>query len=162
MFGPVLWLAMSSFKTPRRPGRVPADACSRSRQIEVAVDGYDDPLPLYEVTMEDGTTKRTLAQVRRIGIVAQMVDPERRRRRAYRRCRSTTRARPYGNSAWHWENYTGSRCESRSTSCGYLLQLHLIVTVVATLITLLINSMAAYGLAIYEFKRAQRSMHGCS
>ena len=30
--------------------------------------------PLYRVTFEDGTT-RTLAELRRVGIVAQMVDP---------------------------------------------------------------------------------------
>ena len=42
---------------------------------QVTVEGYDKPLPLYTVTMDDGST-RTLAEVRRIGLVAQMIDPE--------------------------------------------------------------------------------------
>ncbi len=44
------------------------------KQETAVVEGYDEPLPLYDVTLEDGQTAR-LAQVRRIGLEAQLVDP---------------------------------------------------------------------------------------
>ena len=63
MFGPVLWLAVSSFKTPANlvefpPTFLPLDV--RMAQVQ----GYDKPLPLYRARLEDGTEK-VLAQVRR-------------------------------------------------------------------------------------------------
>ncbi len=66
MFGPVLWLVASSFKTPAGLLEFPPTFLPYS-QTEVLVDGYDDPLPLFDVTFEDGTVQR-LAQVRRVGI----------------------------------------------------------------------------------------------
>src|SRR5215212_3058356 len=73
MFGPVLWLVLSSFKTQASLLEFPPSLLPVS-QKEVTVPGYPQPLPLFTVTMEDGT-KRELAQVRRIGIQAQMIDP---------------------------------------------------------------------------------------
>ena len=74
MFGPALWLVASSFKTPAAARRVPADAPALCRRRPPSSNGDDKPLPLYRVTFEDGTT-RELAELRRVGIVAQMVDP---------------------------------------------------------------------------------------
>lgn len=144
MFGPVIWLVMSSFKTPAGLVEFPPTLLPLG-QIEVPVEGYDDPLPLFTVTMEDGTT-RELAQIRRIGIIAQMVDPNDpetvlkvpiKSREAIREMRVS------------WSNYTEPL--ERFNFLQYL-QNSVVVTVVATLVTLLINSMAAYGLAIYDFK----------
>ena len=73
MFGPVVWLLLSSFKTQAALVEFPPTLLPLG-QIEVPVEGYDKPLPLFNVTMEDGSV-RELAQVRRIGIIAQMVDP---------------------------------------------------------------------------------------
>ncbi|MGO7998287.1 hypothetical protein ACC734_38940, partial [Rhizobium ruizarguesonis] len=42
---------------------------------QAVVPGYDKTLPLYNVAMPDGST-RVLAEVRRIGIIGQMVDPK--------------------------------------------------------------------------------------
>ena len=72
MFGPVLWLLTSSFKTPSELVKFPPRFLPY-RQETVMVDGYEKPLPLYKVTI-DGETKQ-LAQVRRVGIQAQMIDP---------------------------------------------------------------------------------------
>src|SRR5439155_24546795 len=44
-------------------------------QKTVVVTGHEIPLPLYRVTLPDGTT-RELAEVRRIGIQATLVDPK--------------------------------------------------------------------------------------
>lgn len=38
------------------------------------MQGFEKPLPLYDVKMEDGSVRR-LAQVRRVGTQAQLVDP---------------------------------------------------------------------------------------
>ena len=143
MFGPVVWLALSSFKTPSGLLEFPPTLLPLG-QIEIEVEGYDKPLPLYDVTMDDGSV-RQLAQIRRVGIVAQMVDPDDPgtridvpidRREAVREFRVA------------WENYTAPL--QRFSFLTYLKN-SVVVTFVATLVTLLINSMAAYGLAIYEF-----------
>ncbi len=144
MFGPVVWLTLSSFKTASGLLEFPPTLLPLG-QIEIEVEGYDDPLPLYDVTMDDGSV-RQLAQIRRVGIVAQMVDPDAPderlnvpidRREAVREFRVA------------WENYTAPL--QRFSFLTYLKN-SVFVTVVATLVTLLINSMAAYGLAIYEFR----------
>ncbi len=68
MFGPVLWLGLSSFKTQTGLLEFPPSLLPMS-QKEVAVPGQAQKLPLFEVEMADGS-KRVLAQVRRIGIQA--------------------------------------------------------------------------------------------
>jgi len=140
----VLWLALSSFKTRAGLVEFPPTLLPLS-QIEATVEGYDDPLPLYEVTMEDGTV-RTLAQVRRIGIIAQMVDPD----APGETIRVPIDARePVREFSLAWDNYI-TPLQSRNFLRYFYNSTF--VTVVATVITLLINSMAAYGLAIYDFK----------
>jgi alpha-1,4-digalacturonate transport system permease protein len=73
MFGPALWLALSSFKTParlpsfRRPSCRYATAAGDGRGLRQAAEPVHANLP-------DGSTK-VMAEVRRIGFVAQMVDP---------------------------------------------------------------------------------------
>ena len=73
MFGPVMWLVLSSFKTSAEIVKFPPRLLPY-RQETVEVEGYDEPLPLYKVTLEDGSTAE-MAQVRRIGLEAQLVDP---------------------------------------------------------------------------------------
>ncbi len=142
MFGPVVWLALSSFKTPAGLLEFPPTLLPLG-QIEV--EGQDKPLPLYKVTMEDGST-RELAQIRRIGIIAQMVDPADPETSIKVPIASREPIREFRVA---WENYT--KPLERFNFLTYLNN-SVIVTVVATLITMLINSMAAFGLAIYEFK----------
>jgi len=144
MFGPVVWLVMSSFKTPAGLVEFPPTFLPLG-QIEVAVEGYDKPLLLFDVAMEDGTTKR-LAQVRRIGIVSQMVDPANPEERIDVAIDQRTEVREFRMAV---ENYLDPL--ERFNFLRFLWN-SVIVTVVATLVTLLINSMAAYGLSIYEFR----------
>ena len=144
MFGPVVWLVLSSFKTPAGLVEFPPTFLPLG-QIEVAVEGYDKPLPLFRATLEDGTTK-DLAQIRRIGIVSQMVDPEN-PADTYRI--SINDREPVREFRLALENYRDPL--ERFNFVGYLRN-SVIVTAAATLVTLLINSMAAYGLSIYEFR----------
>ncbi len=151
MFGPVLWLVLSSFKTQAGLLEFPPSLLPMS-QKEVSVPGYPQPLPLFTVTMEDGTT-RELAQVRRVGIQAQMVDPAR-SRASSSACPSTSGA-PVREFSLATENYTEPL--ARFAFPRFLAN-SVFVTMVATLITLLINSMAAYALSIYEFKGKNAAM----
>jgi alpha-1,4-digalacturonate transport system permease protein len=144
MFGPVVWLVLSSFKTPAALVEFPPTLLPLG-QIEVAVEGYDEPLPLYKVTMEDGSV-RELAQIRRIGIIAQMVDPQDPATKYKIPIENREAVREFRLA---WENY--QKPLEQFNFLSYLWN-SVVVTVVATLITLLINSMAAFGLSIYEFK----------
>ena len=73
MFGPVLWLVMASFKSYGDIQRFPPRFLPYHQEM-AEVEGYDEPLPLYNVTTEDGET-RQLVQIRRVGLEAQMIDP---------------------------------------------------------------------------------------
>ena len=73
MFGPVLWLGLSSFKTAAGLTEYPPTFLPLA-QLEVVVEGYKKPLLLYNVKMEDGSVMK-LAEIRRVGIISQMVDP---------------------------------------------------------------------------------------
>jgi alpha-1,4-digalacturonate transport system permease protein len=144
MFGPVLWLALSSFKTQAGLLEFPPSLLPMSQQ-EVAVQGHPQPLPLFEVTMPDGST-RVLAQVRRIGIQAQMVDPANPAETIRVPIDKRTPVRGFKLAT---ENYTEPL--ERFAFTRFLWN-SVFVTVVATIITLIINSMAAYALSIYEFR----------
>lgn len=144
MFGPALWLVASSFKTPAALAEFPPTILPYATQT-ATVEGFDKPLPLYEVTQPDGTT-RVLAEARRIGTTSQMVDP-------------TTPGepvkvniadrRPVREVSFAWSNYT-----EPFTHFDFLRYLwnSVFVTVMATLITLVVNSMAAFALSKYEFR----------
>ena len=144
MFGPVVWLVLSSFKTPAGLLEFPPTFLPLG-QIAVQVEGHDKPLPLYKVTLEDGTEKE-LAEIRRIGIVSQMVDPETPDQK-YRI--AIDQREPIREFRMAWENYADPL--QKFDFMRYLWN-SVIVTAAATLVTLLINSMAAYGLSVYEFK----------
>jgi len=144
MFGPVVWLVMSSFKPQSELLRFPPRFLPY-RQETTVVAGYDQPLQLFDVTLEDGTTRR-LAQVRRVGIEAQMVDPA--NPEEIIRVNIASRA-PVEEVYFGLENY-----QEGITSFNFWTYLRnsLIVTIAATLVTLLVNSMAAFALSKYQFR----------
>ena len=144
MFGPVLWLVMSSFKTQAGLLEFPPRFLPLSQQ-EIEVEGFEKPLPLFEVTNPDGST-RVLAQTRRVGIVSQMIDPEDPGERIEVNINDRV---PVRRLSFAWENYVTPL--QQFNFLRYLTN-SVVVTVVATLITLIINSMAAFGLAKYEFR----------
>ena len=144
MFGPVLWLVMSSFKTPAGLLEFPPSFLPYTQQL-VKVEGKDEPLTLFDVKMEDGSTRR-LAEVRRIGIESQMVDPAKPDEDISVPIDART---PVERLRFSWNNYTEPL--QRFNFLTYLKNT-VVVTVVATLITLLINSMAAFALSKYQFR----------
>ncbi|MBZ0279231.1 MAG: carbohydrate ABC transporter permease [Anaerolineae bacterium] len=144
MFGPVIWLVLSSFKPQQQLIRFPPTLLPY-KQETVVVPGYDQPLDLYTVTFEDGTTQR-LAQVRRIGIEAQMIDPDNPDEIIKVNINQRT---PIESINFNLDNYT--RGVETFDFFTYLKN-SLVVTVAATILTLLVNSMAAFGLSKYQFK----------
>jgi alpha-1,4-digalacturonate transport system permease protein len=144
MFGPVVWLVLCSFKTQAGLIEFPPSLLPYAQKT-VAVEGYREPLPLFQAKLADGTIK-PMAQVRRIGIVAQMVDPAKPGETVRVRIEDRT---PVREMSFAWENYVTPLEQFNFTR--YLWN-SVIVTAVATFITLIINSMAAYGLSKYEFR----------
>ncbi|HSH01066.1 MAG TPA: carbohydrate ABC transporter permease [Anaerolineae bacterium] len=144
MFGPVLWLVLSSFKSSREINTFPPRLLPYAQETAI-VDGYDDPLPLYQVTLEDGSV-RQLAQVRRIGLEAQLVDPA--TPDEIIRVNIDNRV-PIESVSFNLDNF---REGIQSFDFALYLRNSIIVTVVATILTLIVNSMAAFALSKYQFR----------
>ncbi|MEQ1949779.1 carbohydrate ABC transporter permease [Mesorhizobium sp. CN2-181] len=144
MFGPALWLALSSFKTPAALAAFPPSLLPYVTQ-QAVVEGYEKPLPLFTVTMDDGGTK-TLAEVRRIGTVAQMVDPA---VPAEIIKVPISQRKPLETIEFAISNYTEPFIHF--DFLRYLWN-SVFVTTMATLITLIVNSMAAFALSKYRFR----------
>ncbi len=144
MFGPAVWLVSSSFKTPAQLSEFPPTILPYVDQ-QASVEGYDKPLNLYTVRLPDGS-KKVLAEVRRIGIVAQMVDPKAPEEIVKVNIADREPVRKIGFAG---ENYVVPLEHN-----DFLLYLRnsVFVTAMATLITLLTNSMAAFALSKYKFR----------
>ncbi len=144
MFGPVVWVALSSFKTDRGLAEYPPTFLPLAAKT-VVVKGYDDPLPLYKITAGPYAGEE-LAEIRRIGIIAQMVDPAHPDEHLKVNIKNRVPERAF---ALQWTNYT--ELFSRFNFGRYLWN-SVFITVVATVITVLFNSMAAFALSKYRFR----------
>ena len=144
MFGPIIWLGLSSVKTLAGIQEYPPTILPLS-QIQVEVDGYEKPLSLYNVTLEDGSTTE-LAEIKRVGITSKMVDPKDTEKTYKIPIDKREKIREF---SVQWENYLDPL---RKYNFLLYFKNSIFVTVIATIITLIINSMAAYALSIYEFR----------
>jgi len=144
MFGPVVWGVISSFKTPAELEKYPPSFLPYASKT-VAVEGYDRPLSMYTVTLDDGSVAE-LAQVRRVGIEAQFIDPANPDKLIKIHVDQTE---PISSLALQWENYT---LPLERFEFFTFFKNSIVVTVLATLLTLLVNSMAAFALSKYDFK----------
>jgi len=147
MFGPIIWLVLSSFKTSAEISKFPPRLLPY-RQETVAVEGFEEPLPLYIVTFDDGSTQ-TLAQVRRVGLEAQLIDPANPDELIKV---NINQRQPVESVYFGLENYIEG---VESFDFGLYLWNSVVVTLVATLLTLLVNSMAAFALSKYKFRGRQ-------
>ncbi|MBN1681062.1 MAG: carbohydrate ABC transporter permease [Anaerolineae bacterium] len=151
MFGPVVWVAISSFKTQAQLIEFPPRFLPYAQEtIEIA--GYDEPLPLFLVTVNG--EERELAQVRRVGIEAQMIDPEIPLAKPGRPSQDEVikvnidDRKKVEKVKLALENYEDPLEKFKFAT---YLKNSVIVTTVATIITLIINSMAAFALSKYKF-----------
>jgi alpha-1,4-digalacturonate transport system permease protein len=145
MFGPVIWVFLSSFKPERALAEFPPSLLPYWQEM-VVVEGYENPLELYDVALEDGTVRR-LAQVARIGIQARMIDPDK-PDDGYITVPINQR-QPVRSVSFNLDNY--AEAVNRFPFLVYLRN-SVIVTFGSTVITLLVNSMAAFGLSKYRFR----------
>ena len=144
MFGPVVWLVLSSFKTAAALNEFPPRLLPYG-QKSVSIADRADPAPVFRVRLPDGTV-REMAELRRIGIEATMVDPA----RPDDPVRVNIRDRePVRELHVATENYT--RIFGQFDFARFLWN-SVFITAIATIITLLFNAMAAFALSKYRFR----------
>ena len=144
MFGPVLWLVMSSFKTESALNEFPPSFLPYG-QKSIAVPGEEKMKSVYRVKMPDGTTKE-LAELRRIGLMATLIDPARPDDLVRVNINDREPVREFKLATENYTNLGGK------ISFGTYLWNSVFITVIATILTLLFNSMAAFALSKYKFK----------
>ncbi|WP_265517255.1 carbohydrate ABC transporter permease [Nitratireductor luteus] len=144
MFGPVVWLVLSSFKTEADLQRFPPRLLPYAQET-VEVEGYDEPLALFDIVGGDHEGRK-LALIRRVGLVAQMIDPA----APDERLRvNVADWQPIERVSLAVENYT--LLFERFNFLRFLWN-STFITVMATAIMLLVNSMAAFALSKYKFR----------
>lgn len=145
MFGPALWLGASSLKTKTALQEFPPSFLPMG-QKEVRLADRTDPLPVYWVAQADGS-ERELALSRRIGLIGLFIDPRQPEAEPLRL--KIDDARPVREITFAWENYTEPLKRLRFDR---FLGNSVLVTLTATLLTLLVNSMCAFALSKYSFR----------
>ncbi|MAX72444.1 MAG: ABC transporter permease, partial [Nioella sp.] len=144
MFGPVVWLVLSSFKTPNELDRFPPRFLPYAQDV-AEVEGFEEPLLLFTVT-EGDLAGQVVAQTRRAAGRAEVVlpdDPENRIRMP------AANLVAIEGIAFATENYTS--LFERFNFLRFFWN-STFITVMATLIMLLVNSMAAFALSKYQFR----------
>jgi alpha-1,4-digalacturonate transport system permease protein len=143
MFGPILWVTLSSFKTEAALQEYPPTFLPLA-PMTATVEGYEEPLQLFRVTKGEHEGK-VLAQIRRIGIMSQMVDPANPATKIQVNINDRVPEREF---ALALENYTA--LFDRFNFALYFWN-SVFITVIATIITVIFNSMAAFALSKYRF-----------
>lgn len=140
---PVMWAVLSSMKTEAEITRYPPSLLPKA-SVQVNVPGYEKPLSLWQAQVEGKL--RELALVRRIGLSAQLVDPKDPEKLIKADSRKIEPALKLHVAT---ENYADPL-----TKFDFLTYLKntVFVTVMATLLTLIINSAAAFALSKYRFR----------
>ncbi|WP_395303055.1 carbohydrate ABC transporter permease [Pectobacterium zantedeschiae] len=141
---PVMWAAISSFKTPAEINRFPPSFLPQAADT-ITLPEYPKPLELWQVKQEDGEAK-TMALVRRIGLIAQLINPDAPNEVVRV---STKDLVPMKALHLETENYTTPITKFHFAT---YLKNTVFVTAMATLLTLLLSSMAAFALSKYEFR----------
>lgn len=146
IFGPIVWLGLSSFKTQAELLRYPPSLLPQQVEM-VAIPGQPQPLPLYTLTKPDGTTAQVGLR-RIVGKAAVVVDVATGEKMDVPREAITA----VSTVKWATENYTVPLTEQGGifNFPRYLFN-STFVTVVGTLITVAINAMAAFALSKYRF-----------
>jgi alpha-1,4-digalacturonate transport system permease protein len=144
MFGPVLWLVGSSFKTEAALNEFPPSLLPYG-QKSMVIPGEEKPKPVYRVKLPDGTFK-DLPELRRIGLTATHIDPA--KPDEFIRVNINDRE-PVREFRMATENYTDL---GGKLKFGTYLWNSVFITIVATILTLLFNSMAAFALSKYQFR----------
>lgn len=143
MLVPVVWLVLSSVKSQAALDQSPPTLLPYE-PTRVAVPGRPGDLPVMRVTAGPAAG-RELAELRRIGTQAQLVDPA--DPGTVVRVPLSDRT-PVLNLRPAWSNYTDVVSKF---DFGRYFYNSAFITTVATVITLLFNAMAAFALSKYQF-----------
>lgn len=146
MFGPMLWLVLSSFKSSAEIIKFPPRFLPY-QQVMVDVDGYTQPLPLFNVQVEG--TSLQLVQIDLDGATATMIDPANPSNPFFVRIEDRT---PVEVISFRFDNYVEG---VQSFNFPLYFFNSVIVTLAATLLTLFVNSLAAFALSKYQFRARQ-------
>ena len=144
MFAPVVWLLMSSFKSANELDRFPPRFLPYAQET-VEVAGIEDPLLAFTV-IDGDLAGEVVGQTRRAAGRAEVIlpsDPENRIRL------TVDQLEPIEAVAFATENYT--QLFERFNFLRFFWN-STFITITATLLMLLVNSMAAFALSKYEFK----------
>jgi alpha-1,4-digalacturonate transport system permease protein len=114
-------------------------------KVRAPVPGQNAPLPLFRITKGEHAGE-TLAELRRIGLQATMVDPAKPDTPIRVPVRDREKVMQIHAA---WENYGDLIARF---NFGRYLWNTVFITAVATILTLLVNSMAAFALSKYRFK----------
>ncbi len=144
MFLPVLWLFASSLKSENALNAFPPTFLPWE-PVQTAVPGHHATLPLMQVTAGKHAGQR-LAELRHIGLDAQMLNPAKPGPVIHVPVRDL---KPVLHLHASWSNFTD--LVRRFNFLGYFKN-SVLITTIATLITLLVNSMAAFALSKYRFR----------
>lgn len=144
MFAPVVWLLLSSFKSANELDRFPPRFLPYTQET-LDVAGFDDPLLAF--TVLDGELEgQVVGQTRRAAGRAEVVSPS----NPNERMRLTVdQLAPIERVAFATENYT--QLFERFNFLRFFWN-STFITITATLLMLLVNSMAAFALSKYEFR----------
>ena len=153
MFGPVLWLILSSFKTQSGISEFPPSLLPYTqKQVSLKLEGDTEAQKylLYTAKLPNGETK-IMAEVRRVGIMSTLIDADLAvKTPAAETVQVNINDRvPVREVYWATENYS-----ELFGKFNFLLYFgnSVFITVIATLLTLLFNSMAAFALSKYQFR----------
>jgi alpha-1,4-digalacturonate transport system permease protein len=148
MFVPVAWLVLSSFKTEGALLEFPPTLLPYGPRT-VAVGPDRKELPVFLVRRDDGSSQE-MVELRRIGLVATMLPLDADPADDTKVVRvPIDRREPVREFRLATSNYT--ELVRKFDFVQYLWN-SVFITVVATLITLLFNAMAAFALAKYRFR----------
>jgi len=144
MFGPVVWLLLSSFKTPNELDRFPPRFLPYVQE-QVEIDGMDKPLPAFRI-VEGELAGKIAGQTRRAAGRAEVILPENPGERIRL---NANQLEAIEGVAFATENYT--QLFKRFNFLQFFWN-STFITLTATALMLLVNSMAAFVLAKYEFR----------
>jgi alpha-1,4-digalacturonate transport system permease protein len=148
MFIPVIWLVMASFKSPTNLAEFPPTFLPYANST-ITLPGYDAPLNLVDVTFEDGTKRRMAQTSRPIGIEMPVIDP------------TTPQMQPIKINTRknkveyvRYVNFGLENFQQVGDAVPFFTYLRnsVMVAFLATIVTLIVNSMAAFALSKYRFR----------
>lgn len=143
MLLPFWWMLVTSLKPEREVFAYPPTLLPY-QDVFTTVEGYDDELQLFDVTFEDGTVQE-MAQIRRRGQEAEMIfldNPEEIVMISLDQCEAQRQIKfEWGNYIEAWNSQPFDRYYINS----------IVVAIAATVIQLIIASLAAFAFARLQF-----------